>query len=116
MANNYEHFRRVGATGGLITDTLSDASGPKNLTGWTDLAIVALHPDSDAEKFRQVFEPDADQTNNPGEISYQPVDTDVDTSGRFRFFYEARDPSGQLWYFPTDDPDGPRAYGILTIY
>jgi hypothetical protein len=116
MANNYKHYRRVGATGGLITDTLSDANGPKNLTGWTDLVIVALHPDSTAEKFRQTITPDADQTNNPGEISYQPVGTDVDTAGTFRFFYEGRDPSGELWYFPTDDPEGSRAHGQLIIY
>jgi len=116
MANNYKHYRRVGATGGLITDTLSDVSGPKDLTGWTGLVIVALHPGSDVEKFRQSITPDADQTNNPGDITYQPISTDVDTAGHFRFFYEGRDPSNNLWYFPTDDPDGDRSYGELVIY
>jgi hypothetical protein len=116
MANNYKHYRRVGATGGMITDTLSDANGAKNLDGWTDLVIVALHPGSDAEKFRQAITPDADQTNNPGQISYQPVDTDVDTAVSFRFYYEGRDPDNNLWYFPTDDPDGDRSYGTLVIY
>jgi hypothetical protein len=113
---NYKHYRRVGATGGMITDTLSDASGPKGLTGWTDLAIVALHPNSDAEKFRRVFTPDADQAANPGDLTYQPIPADVDTKGNFRFFYEARDPSGKLWIFPTDDPSGERAFGELIIY
>jgi hypothetical protein len=116
MANNYKHYRRIGATGGLITDTLSDVNGPKNLTSWTELVIIALHPDSNAEKFRQTITPDADQTNNPGDISYQPVPTDVDTGGNFRFYYYGKDPNGHEWYFPTDDPNGDRAYGELILY
>lgn len=116
MANNYTHYRRVGATGGQITDTLSDVNGAVNLTGWTDLKIVALHPDSDAVKFEGTVTPDADQTNNPGQITYQPISTDVDTGGRFNFYYKGTDPNGDTWYFPTDDPAVDRSYGKLVIY
>lgn len=116
MANNYKHYRRVGATGGLIIDTLSDSNGPKDLDGWTELKIVALHPGTDAIKFEQDITPDADQTNNPGQITYQPITTDVDTIGEFHFYYTGTDPDGNIWQFPTDDPDSDRAFGKLVIY
>jgi hypothetical protein len=114
--SNYIHYRKVGVTGGLITFTLSDADGPKDLTGWTAPLIIARHPGSEAIKFQQTFTPDLDQTTNPGKGTYQPISTDVDIDGEFPFFFRVTDPGGNDWEFPTDDPEGDHAFGTLVIY
>jgi hypothetical protein len=116
--SNYTHYRHVGITGGTIDFTLSDADGPVNLTGWTGVTIVAKHPDSESTKFSHAVTSVLDQTvsANHGKGTYQPVAGDVDTVGEFRLYFTAIDPNGRPWEFPTDDPDGSRAYGTLVIY
>lgn len=118
MSDNYIHYRHVGITGGLITNTLSDVAGPVNLTGWTDVTIVAVHPGSDSIKFTHPVTSVLDQTvtANHGKITYQPVAGDVDTIGEFTLYFLATDPNGRPWQFPTDDPSSDRAYGKLIVY
>jgi hypothetical protein len=118
MADNYIHYRHVGITGGTIDFTLKDASGPVNLTGWTGVTIVAIHPGSDSIKFTHPATSVLDQTvtANHGKGTYQPVAGDVDTIGEFTLYFLATDPNGRPWEFPTDDPEGDLSYGKLVIY
>jgi hypothetical protein len=116
--SNYIHYRHVGVTGGTINFTLSDASGPVDLTSWSGVTIVAKHPDSDAIKFSHAVTSVLDQSipANHGKGTYQPVAGDVDTVGEFTLYFQATDPGSRLWQFPTDDPTSDRAYGKLIVY
>jgi hypothetical protein len=113
---NYIHYRKIGVTSGTITGTLSDANGPVALTGWTNLKIVALHPDTETEKFNHAITPDGNQVTNPGVFSYQPISTDVDTRGEFKLFFRGTDPAARVREFPIDDPDGTKAFGSWIVY